>query len=72
MCIACISGLLSAGASLTAARGAAGLAERRRRRLRRPAAVALVLASIVGAAMLPVSVGGAPERAADPPPSAVR
>lgn len=67
MCLACIAGLLSAGTSLTAAKGATGLIERRRRRVGPRTAGAIVVLAIIGAAALPVSVGGGADRPPSPP-----
>lgn len=67
MCIACITGLLSAGTSLTAAKGATGLIERRRRRIRRRTSIAIVALAIGAAGLLPVSVGGTSRPSGGPP-----
>ena len=59
MCIACITGLISAGSSLTAAKGATTLLDRRPNRpARRWVKVAVVVTAIVGAGLLPMSVAG--------------
>lgn len=72
MCIACITGLLSAGSSLTAAKGATTLLDRRPNRpARRWVKVAVVITAIVGAGLLPMSVAGSSAHHDTAPPAMV-
>ena len=59
MCIACVTGLVSAGTTLCTAKGAAAWIDHRRRRRRGPLLNAtILLTAVVGASMVPIATGG--------------
>lgn len=70
MCIACITGLISAGTSLTAAKGATHLMDRRPRRpAKRWVKVVVVTGAIVSAGLVPMSVAGGTSQDGSPRPA---